>query len=157
MAPGGNITIPTVPAEILNFRQMKKAAFATILFSLLLLAGCKEEEKQEVQVVRKYKGDVEVLNSCGEQGAAAKMRAYLRKNGFDVVNFRNDKLQNYDETIVVLRNPEWEGAEALAKALKTENVLTIISKRAVVDAAVYIGKDFHEIIEPEQEEDNDND
>lgn len=133
---------------------MKKAAIAIILASLLL-SSCKEEEKQEVHVVRRYKGDVEVLNSCGEQGAAAKMRAYLRENGFDVVSYRNDRLQNYSETVLVLRNPEWEGAEALAKALKTENVMTIISKRAVVDAAVYIGKDFRKIIEQEQEDDND--
>lgn len=132
---------------------MYNKVYLAALFSLLLFfAGCKEEVKQEVHIVRHYNGDVEVLNSCGEQGAAAKMKAFLRKNGFDVVSYRNDRLQNYDETIVVLRNPEWEGAQALAKALKTDNVMTIISKRAVVDAAVYIGKDFHQIIEPEQGE-----
>ncbi len=134
----------------------RKSIFAITLFSALLLAGCKKEVKQEVQVIRHYKGDVEVLNSCGEPGAASKMRAFLRKNGFDVVSYRNDRLRNYEETIVVLRNPEWEGAQALAKTLKTENVLTIINKRATVDAAVYIGKDFHKIVEPEQGEDNDN-
>jgi hypothetical protein len=76
------------------------------------------------------------------QGAAAKMRSYLRENGFDVVSYRNDRLQNYDETILVLRNPDWEGAKALAMALKTENVMTVYSKRAVVDASIYIGKDL---------------
>lgn len=119
------------------------------------LSGC-EEKKVVVKEKRTYKGDVEVLNSCGEPGAAAKMRTYLRENGFDVVSFGNDRLRNYDETIIVLRNPEWEGAQALAQTLKTKNVLTVISKRAVVDAAVYIGKDFHKIIEPEQGEIDDN-
>ena len=121
-----------------------------------LLLGCEEEKKTPVEhIVRSYKGDIEVLNSCGEPGAAAKMRTFLRKNGFDVVSFGNDKLQNYDETIVVLRNPEWEGAQALAKTLQTKNVLTVVSKRSYVDAAVYIGKDFKQIIEPEQGETND--
>ena len=106
--------------------------------------------------MRHYKGDIEVLNSCGMQGAAAKMRAYLRENGFDVVSYRNDRLQNYDETILVLRNPEWEGAKALAKALKTENVMTVFSKRAVVDASIYIGKDFGQIVKPDQGETDDN-
>ena len=133
----------------------RKAFSTTLLLGILFLAGCKEDVKKETPIVRHYNGDVELLNSCGEQGAAAKMRAYLRENGFDVVSYRNDRLQNYNETIVVLRNPEWEGAQALAKALKTENLMTIISKRAVVDAVVYIGKDFHKIIEPEQEEQND--
>jgi len=131
-----------------------RLSLAKIPFSLiacLSLLGCKEEAAPpKVQEVRSYKGDVEVLNSCGMQGAAASMRNYLRKNGFDVVSSRNDRLQNYDETIIVLRNPEWEGAQALARVLKTDNVLVVASKRAVVDAAVYIGKDFKQIIEPEE-------
>lgn len=127
------------------------------MMSLFLFAGCEEEKQAPVEkVVRSYKGDVEVLNSCGMQGAAAKMRSYLRENGFDVVSSRNDRLQNYDETVVVLRNPEWEGAKALAQTLKTKNVLVVHSKRAVVDAAVYIGKDFKQIVEPEQGDKNDN-
>jgi hypothetical protein len=126
---------------------------ATAIFMAMLLSGCEEEKKpQVVKVKRTYKGDVEVLNSCGMQGAAAKMRSYLRENGFDIVSSRNDRLQNYDETVLVLRNPEWEGAKALAQALKTDNVLIVHSDRAVVDAAVYIGKDFNQIIEPEQGE-----
>ena len=131
---------------------------ASLLFAATTFLGCEEEQKKDPveKVVRHYKGDIEVLNSCGMQGAAAKMRAYLRENGFDVVSYRNDRLQNYDETILVLRNPEWEGAKALAKALKTENVMTIMSKRAVVDASIYIGKDFEQIIEPEQGEKDDN-
>ena len=125
--------------------------------SLFLFVGCKEEKPAPVEkVVRSYKGDVEVLNSCGMQGAASKMKTYLRENGFDIVSSRNDRLQNYDETVLVLRNPEWEGAKALAQTLKTKNVLVVHSKRAVVDAAVYIGKDFKQIIEPEQGDKNDN-
>ena len=84
------------------------------------------------------------------------MRTFLRENGFDVVSSRNDVLQNYEETIIVLRNPEWEGAQALAKLLNTKNVLKVSSKQAVVDAAVYIGKDFKQIIEPEEGNKNDN-
>ena len=86
------------------------------------------------------------------------MTAFLRKNGFDVIISRNDRLQNYDETVVVLRDSiPWEGAEALARALKTKNVMTIIdSRRNFLVASIYIGKDFEQIIEPEQGETNDN-
>ncbi|MCF0223517.1 MAG: LytR C-terminal domain-containing protein [Fibrobacter sp.] len=123
------------------------------LMFILVLWGCNETAKEKTpkpRVVRTYKGDVELLNSCGIQGAAAQMRAYLRKNGFDVVSSRNDALQNYEETIIVLRNPEWEGAQALARTLKTDNLVYIRDNRAVVDVAVYIGKDFKQIIEPEE-------
>ena len=135
---------------------MKNSAVAiALLLATFFLSAC-EEEKVVVKEKRTYKGDIEVLNSCGEPGAAAKMRTFLRENGFDVVSFGNDMLQDYEETILVLRNPEWEGAKALAQTLQTKNVLTIVSKRAYVDAAVYIGKDFHKIIEPEQGETDDN-
>ncbi|MBO6076748.1 MAG: LytR C-terminal domain-containing protein [Fibrobacter sp.] len=140
----------------MNKSRSKTFPFSFAIMAVLaafLLTGCEEEKKpQVVKVKRTYKGDVEVLNSCGMQGAAAKMRSYLRDNGFDIVSSRNDRLQNYDETVLVLRNPEWEGAKALAQALKTDNVLIVHSDRAVVDAAVYIGKDFNQIIEPEQGE-----
>ena len=125
------------------------------LLAMLALTAC-EEEKVVVKEKRTYKGDIEVLNSCGEPGATAKVRTFLRENGFDVVSFGNDLLQNYDETILVLRNPEWEGAKALAQTLNTKNVMTVVSKRAAVDASIYIGKDFKQIIEPEQGDTNDN-
>ena len=74
----------------------KNRPFCRTLFFvglLITLIGRKEEKTvEEIQPVRHYKGDIEVLNSCGMQGAAAKMRAYLRENGFDVVSYRNDRL-----------------------------------------------------------------
>lgn len=129
--------------------------FLTLLLLCLGLCACKEEQKPQPKphkVIRHYTGDVEVLNSCGMSGAASKMKDFLRKNGFDVVSYGNYGLQNFAETIIVLRNPEWEGAKALAEALQTDNVLVITSKRAVMDAVVYIGKDFQQIIEPDQGE-----
>ena len=89
---------------------------ASAVFVASLMTGC-EEQKQAptvVKEVRRIKGEVEVLNSCSMKGAAVKMRSFLRNNGFDVVHIDNERLQNYDETIIVLRNPEWEGAQALA-------------------------------------------
>lgn len=135
---------------------MRFSCITMLVLALLLVLGCKEQEQPKIQEKRKYAGSLEVLNSCGEVGSAAKMTSFLRRNGFDVVSYRNDLLQNYDKTILVLRNPEWEGAQALAQTLKTKNVLTVMSKRASdIDATVYIGKDLHQIIEPAQGEEND--
>lgn len=131
---------------------MKSILWTPILLALSMVLSSCEEEVVVVQEKRSYKGDVEVLNSCGIVGAADAMKQYLRENGFDVVSVRNDVLRNYEETIIVLRNPEWEGAQALAKALHTDNVMTVISKRSVEDAVVYLGKDFRKLIEPEKVE-----
>ena len=124
--------------------------------SAFLLTGCKEEKQAPVvKEVRRIKGEVEVLNSCSMKGAATRMRAFLRDNGFDVVHIDNERLQNYDETVIVLRNPEWEGAQVLAATLKTKNVLVLLNKNATVDAVVHTGRDFQQIIEPDQGEQND--
>ena len=114
--------------------MINKPLSIAFVFAALLLAGCEEEKKVP--------------------GAASKMTAFLRKNGFDVVISRNDRLQNYDETIVVLRDSvPWEGAEALARTLKTKNVMTIRDdRRNFLVASIYIGKDFKKIVEPEQGE-----
>ncbi len=137
-------------------RHVFAAGVTLPVLSAFLFAGC-EEQKQApvVREVRRIKGEVEVLNSCSMKGAAVKMRSYLRENGFDVVHIDNERLQNYDETIIVLRNPEWEGAQVLAATLKTKNVLVLLNKNATVDAVVHTGRDFQQIIEPDQGENND--
>jgi hypothetical protein len=118
-----------------------------LLFCLAgILSSC-EEEKPVIQEVRATPGDIQVLNSSGIPGAAGKMGDYLRSQGFDVLEMSNEKLWNYEETIVALRNPHWAGAEALAKALHTKNVIPLENKRVLFDATVYVGKDFEKIIQ----------
>ena len=139
------------------FRLNLAVVAASVVFVASLVTGC-EEQKQAptvVKEVRRIKGEVEVLNSCSMKGAAVKMRSFLRDNGFDVVHIDNERLQNYDETIIVLRNPEWEGAQVLAATLKTKNVLVLLNKNATVDAVVHTGRDFQQIVEPDQGEQND--
>ncbi len=111
-----------------------------------ILLSCKEEAPI-VQEIRETPGDIQVLNSSGIPGAAAKMRDYLRSQGFDVLEMSNERLWNYEETIIALRNPHWAGAEALATALHTENVIPLQNKRVLFDATVYVGKDFEKIIQ----------
>ena len=138
------------------FRLNCAVGVSSAVFAAFLVAGCEEEKPAPVKrEVRRIKGEVEVLNSCSMKGAAVKMRSFLRENGFDVVHIDNERLQNYDETIIVLRNPEWEGAQVLAATLKTKNVLVLLNKNATVDAVVHTGRDFQQIIEPDQGVQND--
>ena len=138
------------------FRLNFAVGVSSAVFAAFLFAGCEEEKPAPVKrEVRRIKGEVEVLNSCSMKGAAVKMRSFLRENGFDVVHIDNERLQNYDETIIVLRNPAWEGAQVLAATLKTKNVLVLLNKNATVDAVVHTGRDFQQIIEPDQGVQND--
>lgn len=129
----------------------------SIPLSVIVLAAgvclsCKDKEGPSVAEIRPTPGDIQLLNSCGMPGAAAKMRDYLRKHGFDVIEVSDDKLWNYEETVIALRNPHWAGAETLAKVLRTNNVIPLENKDKLVDATVYIGKDFNKIIAQDEEE-----
>lgn len=124
------------------------ASSAVWLSLLELLVGC-EEERQISFEPQSTPGEIQVINSNGISGAAGKVCDYLRRNGFDVVETSNssDGLENYEETIIALRNPHWAGARTLANALHTENVIPLENKREFVDATVYVGKDFEKIIQ----------
>ena len=126
-------------------RNFFKINLIFILFSIFLSCEEYEQEKKE-DVFRSYTGEVEVLNSCGQSGAAFLMRDFLRKNGFDVVSYGNSRLQNFQETVLVVHTFDWEGVKPLAKVLETDNILYIKNKHAYVDVTVYVGKNFQEII-----------
>ncbi len=130
---------------ISSFTKMLLVRLSFLLF-LLAFLGCKREEKAVVEILP-VSGEIQVLNSCGISGAAAKVRDYLREKGFDVVEVGDDRLWNYEETVIALRNPHWAGAEPLARALQTENIIPLRNKRKLVDATVFIGKDFHKLFE----------
>lgn len=115
-------------------------------FILFWLSACQEEAQVQLEW-RDVPGEIQVLNSCGVNGAAGQARDYLRKKGFDVVEVGNDSWWNYEETVIALRNPHWPGKDALAKALNTQNVIPLENKLKLVDATVFIGKDFHKLIE----------
>ncbi len=128
---------------------MKILSDPTPLFlscALLGFAACQSEEPP-VEEFRETPGDVQVLNSSGATGAATKVCDYLRAKGFDVVEVSNDRFWNYEETVIALRNPNWAGAEALARALHTENLIPLENKRELVDATVFVGKDFEKTIQ----------
>lgn len=121
---------------------------ASLFLMLSSLWACKEEIVSEKKVEKRfYTGDVQVLNSCGIDNAASEMKNYLRSQGFDVVVVGNDRLRNYEETILVIHTSGWDGEKPLAKALKTNNVLHVQNNRAYVDASVYIGRDLEQIIQ----------
>ena len=60
---------------------------------------------------------VEVLNGCGEDGAARRVASILRKSGYDVARTGRADSYHYRRDVVVLRNGLREEAELLAETL----------------------------------------
>ena len=87
---------------------------------------------------------IDVLNGCGVSGAATDFTGYLRSRGYDVVEMRNYKTFDIEETLVVDRTGRGDNAEKVAYALgvKKANIIQQINQDYYVDVTVLIGKDY---------------
>ncbi len=90
---------------------------------------------------------VDVLNGSGMQGAANSCTAYLRARGFDVVEMRNYKTSDVDESLVIDRVGNMANAEKVAYALgiKKKNIIQQLNHDYYVDVSIVIGKDVNSL------------
>jgi hypothetical protein len=90
---------------------------------------------------------IDLLNGCGIDGAAGAWAAYLRSRGYDVVEMRNYKTYDVEESLVVDRTGNLENARRVARALgvREENIIQQISEDYYVDVSVVIGNDFNRL------------
>jgi len=87
---------------------------------------------------------VDVLNGCGIGGAASASTSYLRARGFDVVEIRNYKTFDVQESLVIDRRGELEYARRVAYALgiSKKNIVQQINDDYYVDVSVVVGRDY---------------
>jgi len=111
---------------------------------VLFFFACDEVEEGPPTVLEPVHGKIEVFNSCGVPGAASEAKEILRSYGLDVLSAENDPhWSNYEETIIAIRNPHWQGATTLKATLKTQNFLNLQdSLSGTIDATIFLGKDY---------------
>jgi hypothetical protein len=87
---------------------------------------------------------IDVLNGCGASGAATSFTTYLRARGFDVVEVRNYRSFDVQESLVIDRAGDASNAERVAYALgvKKQNIIRQINQDYFVDVSVVIGRDY---------------
>jgi hypothetical protein len=87
---------------------------------------------------------IDVLNGCGASGMASIFTAYLRARGYDVVETRNYKTFDMEESLVIDRTGNLKNAQKVAYALGVgkENIVQQINPDYYVDVSVVIGKDY---------------
>ena len=90
---------------------------------------------------------VDVLNGCGISGVATTFTGYLRARGFDVVEIRNYKTFDVDQSLVIDRTGSLKNAEKVAYALgiKKQNIVQQLNQDYFVDVSLVIGKDYHSL------------
>ncbi|HFE53400.1 MAG TPA: LytR family transcriptional regulator [Bacteroidetes bacterium] len=105
---------------------------------------------QQAAILAEDSLKVEVLNGCGKPGLAKEVTDYLRRQGFDVVNFGNyvtGNRENFNiKTTMVIdrRSMDMRNALKVAEALGVDkkNVLVEMSAARALDVTVVLGKDY---------------
>ena len=84
---------------------------------------------------------VEILNGCGERGAATSMRTALLNRGYNVVSFGNARQFDFEHTIVVDRGGHPDLAGLVARDLGCRRGITQIDTTRYIDVTVILGSD----------------
>ncbi len=86
---------------------------------------------------------VNILNACGEPGAASEVMHYLRRMGFDVVEIGNYG-KTLDNSIVIDRVGDRNSAEKIAYALGVDGdeITTKIDSSLFLRCTIVIGDDY---------------
>jgi len=103
------------------------------------------DQQKQIQPQRIIQLDV--LNGCGAKGVGSKFTDFLRTHGFDVVEMKNYKSFQIQQTLVVDRIGDLTLARKVANSLgvSEKNVLQQINTDYFVDVSVIIGKDFSQL------------
>jgi hypothetical protein len=91
---------------------------------------------------------VQVLNGCGAQGVAARLRDFLTRSGYDVRDVGNADRQDYRESRILDRSGNMDAARDLAKLLSIDRAR--ISKLTgtpspKLDLTLIIGYDYKQM------------
>jgi hypothetical protein len=87
---------------------------------------------------------IDVLNGCGAAGVGQAATDYCRSLGYDVVEMKNYKNFNLDESLVIDRCGKPDAARQLAArvGIDPSHVLQELSRDYFVAASIVIGKDY---------------
>jgi hypothetical protein len=121
---------------------------ATAMFLGMHRSALKVNKLTEVSGAIPSIGRIQVLNGCGVDGAANKIRDFLRAKGFDVKNKGDAPTSNYPFTLVVSRKKDMAVAKQVAGALGAESDKVILMRNGdeTYDVTVFVGSDYPERI-----------
>jgi hypothetical protein len=89
---------------------------------------------------------VEVLNGCGVQDLARITSDYLRKKGFDVINYANTAEEQKRTAVIDRLSPEEEWAKIVASALEVGLTSAVIDSNLCVHVLVLLGMDYDKVL-----------
>jgi hypothetical protein len=90
---------------------------------------------------------IDILNGCGAAGVGQTATDFVRGLGYDVVEMKNYKNFDQDESYVIDRSGKLQTARELAAHLGIEptNIVQELSRDYFVTASIVIGKDYRRL------------
>ena len=128
-----------------------------VLLAMVWLGSCRNDQtgptktsmsRDTVPELASSLGVVEVLNGTARKGAANLVAERLRKRGYDVVKIGNASEHNYSRTLVAERRTNPGVSMGVAKAIGVQSTFPYHNENLLVDATVFVGRDFEEILPP---------
>ena len=89
---------------------------------------------------------IEVLNGCGEKGVADLYANFLRKNNYDVIDYKNADNFNYNSSKIIVHNNNL-AVENVADLFEIEskNVDYLFNENIFYDMTLIVGKDYKQL------------
>lgn len=90
---------------------------------------------------------LEILNGTSQSGVASIFTDFLRKQGFDVVDYGNYQSTDEPKTLIIDRSGNSSKCKKIAGILgiSEKQIIQQLNSTLYVDATVVIGKDFKEL------------
>ena len=120
------------------------AVFAALVVGGMAVAGSGDDPpSRPASIVPDARVKIEVLNAGGVSGMAREATRWLRRTGFDVVDFGNASAFDPDRPSAVIdRVGRLEVAQAVADALGIDNVRSEPDPNLYVDVSVLVGSEW---------------
>ena len=89
---------------------------------------------------------IEVLNGCGEKGVADLYANFLRKNNYDVIDYKNADNFNYNSSKIIVHNNNL-AVENVADLfdIESKNVDYLFNETIFYDMTLIVGKDYKQL------------
>jgi hypothetical protein len=135
--------ITGITLRFFSILALSLLALSVILFSLSTIFAWLYNERSEIP--KPPAASIEILNGCGIEGAAMELTSILRKNGYDVVDFRNAERFDYANTVVIVRGLSPEEGEVLTASLGCEHLIRESPEPGAADVSIVMGEDWKEL------------
>jgi hypothetical protein len=89
---------------------------------------------------------VEVLNGCDVQDLARITADYLRRRGFDVINYSNSAEEQKRTAVIDRLSPDKKWAKIVASKLEVELTQAVIDSNLCIHVLVLLGKDYEQVL-----------